>query len=216
MKYKAIPTDYKGIKMRSGLEVTWAIFFDKMGWKWKYEPFALPGWIPDFVLYPENPDCPKILVEVKPFDTAQEWKTEIKTIRKALQQSGVFKEAEVLLLGSDVDYSDAWPDAKGWPRLGWLFAWGASPKNAGIEFDEALFLCDYGDRTQTGFFCPIGYFLNRITGEYEGDHHLYGSNSKENNDFFFTTWYAAKESTRWVPKIALPKGKRVNLKNANI
>jgi hypothetical protein len=56
-----IPTVYAGRQFRSRLEARWAAFFDLMRWRWEYEPFDLPGWIPDFLLCEED-----ILVEVKP------------------------------------------------------------------------------------------------------------------------------------------------------
>ena len=51
---KPIETKYKGYKFRSRLEARWAVFFDKMGIKFQYEPegFKLKsGWyLPDFWL----------------------------------------------------------------------------------------------------------------------------------------------------------------------
>ncbi len=52
---KAIETRYKGYRFRSRLEARWAVFFDKMGWNWKYEhqgyeigwEDTIP-WLPDF------------------------------------------------------------------------------------------------------------------------------------------------------------------------
>jgi len=66
-KYKAIETLYKGIKFRSRLEATWAVFFDNLGWEWEYEPCDFNGWIPDFLLEGEY------FVEVKPFSTKEQW-----------------------------------------------------------------------------------------------------------------------------------------------
>ena len=60
----SIPTEYKGIMMRSRLETKWAEFFDENGIKWLYEPegFQKDGvrYLPDFAL----PDL-KIIFEVK-------------------------------------------------------------------------------------------------------------------------------------------------------
>jgi hypothetical protein len=64
MRSPAIPTKYNGIQFRSRLEATWAAFFDRLGWKWEYEPFDTNGWIPDFVLL--FPMQQRVLVEVKP------------------------------------------------------------------------------------------------------------------------------------------------------
>lgn len=47
-EYASIPTRYRNTEFRSRLEARWAAFFDLAGWKWKYEPIDLNGWIPDF------------------------------------------------------------------------------------------------------------------------------------------------------------------------
>ena len=68
---------YKGTQFRSRLEARWACFFDKLGWKWEYEPFDLTGWIPDFALYShhgKNKGKLSVLVEVRPYSTENEWK----------------------------------------------------------------------------------------------------------------------------------------------
>jgi hypothetical protein len=53
------PRDYI---YRSQLETKWAHVFDAFGWSWEYEPFALSGYIPDFILtFPDR----QVLVEVK-------------------------------------------------------------------------------------------------------------------------------------------------------
>jgi len=60
-----IDTEYKGCFFRSRLEARWAVFFEKMGWNWRYEVegFQLPSgnYLPDFYF----PDL-KIYAEVKP------------------------------------------------------------------------------------------------------------------------------------------------------
>lgn len=53
---RAIETRYKGYHFRSRLEARWAVFFDHLGWGWKYEHegyiIGMPGetlaWLPDF------------------------------------------------------------------------------------------------------------------------------------------------------------------------
>ena len=51
---KAIETRYKGYRFRSRLEARWAVFFDKMGWDWRYEHQGYrigqdgTAWLPDF------------------------------------------------------------------------------------------------------------------------------------------------------------------------
>src|SRR5699024_644264 len=52
---KPIQTRYAGCHFRSRLEARWAVFFDRLGIEWQYEPqgFVLPGgrhYLPDFLL----------------------------------------------------------------------------------------------------------------------------------------------------------------------
>lgn len=67
MDNKLIPidTEYKGYYFRSRLEARWAVFFDALGWPWRYEHegFELPSgrYLPDF--YFPDIDC---YAEVKP------------------------------------------------------------------------------------------------------------------------------------------------------
>lgn len=60
-----IDTEYKGYYFRSRLEARWAVFFEKMGWEWKYEHegFKLPSgnYLPDFYFPSLN-----LYAEVKP------------------------------------------------------------------------------------------------------------------------------------------------------
>lgn len=70
---KPIQTHYKGYHFRSRLEARWAVFFDKMGYRWEYEPegFVLPSgrnYLPDFKLFDIGKEgCDRdVYVEVKP------------------------------------------------------------------------------------------------------------------------------------------------------
>jgi hypothetical protein len=56
----AIPTEYRGVHMRSRLEARHASFFDLVGWTWDYEPYDLNGYIPDFVI------DSRLVIECKP------------------------------------------------------------------------------------------------------------------------------------------------------
>lgn len=67
MQYAAIPTEYNGVRFRSRLEARWAATFDLLNWQWEYEPFDLPGWIPDFSIEINRTRKP-LLVDVKPID----------------------------------------------------------------------------------------------------------------------------------------------------
>lgn len=54
MTIKAIETHYAGCRFRSRLEARWAVFFDRLGIEWEYEPEGFEtsaGWyLPDFRL----------------------------------------------------------------------------------------------------------------------------------------------------------------------
>jgi len=74
MDIKPIETEYKGYKFRSRLEARWAVFFDAIGSKWKYEAegYEIEGvrYLPDFEI--ENEDN-KFFIEIKPnFITEEE------------------------------------------------------------------------------------------------------------------------------------------------
>lgn len=65
--WKARPTTYRGIPMRSRLEATHAARLDALGWPWVYEPQAFAGhrgqYLPDFrVDRPEG----RFYIEIKP------------------------------------------------------------------------------------------------------------------------------------------------------
>ena len=70
-----IETEYQGVKFRSRLEARWAVFFDRLGVKWLYEPegFELPSgrYLPDFYLpligTSDGPTCSiGTWIEIKP------------------------------------------------------------------------------------------------------------------------------------------------------
>lgn len=90
---KPILTDYGDYRFRSRLEARWALFFDRVGIAWDYEPegFSLPvngRYLPDFWL-PEN----ACYVEIKPF-----LKPEPKETAKCKELS---QEHSVLLICGD-------------------------------------------------------------------------------------------------------------------
>jgi predicted nuclease of restriction endonuclease-like RecB superfamily len=97
MMHQGIPTTYRDRNYRSRLEARWAAMLDLTGWKYEYEPYDLPGWIPDFLIC--NGDK-EILVEVKPFIRPDQFDTE--KIINALTKAGK-RDVEVLLLGCCLD-----------------------------------------------------------------------------------------------------------------
>lgn len=69
---KAIETRYKGYRFRSRLEARWAVFFDTIGWDWRYEHQGYVigwdendtlAWLPDFEIV--TPIGQHFYVEVK-------------------------------------------------------------------------------------------------------------------------------------------------------
>jgi hypothetical protein len=64
---KAIETRYRGFRFRSRLEARWAVFFDRLGIRWAYEPqgYLVNGrpYLPDFELF--LPDDQVVFAEVK-------------------------------------------------------------------------------------------------------------------------------------------------------
>jgi len=95
-KIKPIPTLYAGLTFRSRLEATWAAFFDNLGWTWRYEPFDLDGWVPDFEIQTSIKE--RLLVEVKPIDLTKINRNKIEETpyKKTINHLGYFN---VLLLG---------------------------------------------------------------------------------------------------------------------
>jgi len=65
---KAKKTLYNGIVFRSRLEAKWATFFDLIGWEWAYEPSAINGYNPDFIIRAKSEAFPtkQIICEIKP------------------------------------------------------------------------------------------------------------------------------------------------------
>lgn len=55
MKIKVIENEYKGYKFRSRLEARWAVFFEEMGFEWRYlKPKKVEAYLPDFFLPERN------------------------------------------------------------------------------------------------------------------------------------------------------------------
>ncbi len=90
----AIPTVYRGVRMRSRLEARVAAVFDALGWSWEYEPIELRGYFPDFLVDVGDPygDRP-LLVEVKPYLATS---LEARQAAQKIERSGWPGEAVVI------------------------------------------------------------------------------------------------------------------------
>jgi hypothetical protein len=106
MTIKAIQTRYGNRHFRSRLEARWAVFFDKAGVKWDYEPegFLLPSgpYLPDFyVRNAEGDSRYDQYLEIKPSSISpEEQATAEQKLRELCDMTG--KEA-LLVIGSPED-----------------------------------------------------------------------------------------------------------------
>ena len=114
--FQAIPTTYAGVRFRSRLEARWAAFFDLCRWRWSYETFDLPGWIPDFLAGP-------VLVEVKPAtdaDALEEAKPRINAsgCTYTVWLVGIDPDA-LLVRAANGDWGQPWGDDLRWAGFLW-------------------------------------------------------------------------------------------------
>lgn len=106
-------TPYKGRWFRSQLEVTWAVFLDKLGWEWFYEPQRFGCWLPDFRLTGhEEPQH----VEVKP----------VRGLREELAQETMDHIAVSTTSGPVLLFGQRPFAANRMPALGWSWERGVS------------------------------------------------------------------------------------------
>jgi len=147
------PREYKGVNFRSTLEAKWAIFFDAIGWKWKYEPFKLTcgdtAWIPDFLILSD--DGKEIFCEVKPSDDPKH----LFEVDRYLAASGMSSEtkSDLLLLGNSPLESGDCHDGS---AIGWIYI----PSSGQIEC--AMFF----NGEKIGFCHDMSSWVCRISGEY--------------------------------------------------
>jgi hypothetical protein len=125
----ARPTFYNGTQFRSRLEARWAAAFDIIGWEWKYEPYDLNYWVPDFELYlPPYANtneyygtkfvrCQSPLVEIRPV-TVTDWNGSVPSGFDFNRIYNSVKDQcdglEILLLGADMNNVFKVPDMGQW------------------------------------------------------------------------------------------------------
>lgn len=71
---KAVPTLYDGIQFRSRLEAKWYAFLKLVGIGVLYEGLDFAGWFPDFVMPLGQDGRRQALMEIKPFNTWEEFR----------------------------------------------------------------------------------------------------------------------------------------------
>lgn len=199
MNNKAIPTEYKGVRMRSRLEAKWAFMFDALGWKWEYEPIDCDGWIPDFVLIGASQN---VLVEVKPIFTFEEAQPAIAKIDRAYPP--VEGNMEVLLLGAALFPTRYWLDVQG---IGWLREEDAAGWATGESrgWGEALLwdntntyrrrdTCTFppGYDVRYGFSHDSGSYHERLSGAYNDGQPLLAQAGAVDS-----LWTAATNNSQW-------------------
>jgi hypothetical protein len=185
MIIKSRPTTYAGARFRSRLEARWAAFFDLCGWRWEYEPVDAEGWVPDFLLIGRAGTVP---VEVKPInwtgerhgDFCQEANTR-EDLEKVRRTPG-----EILVLGSYpmfIYYTE--------PLLGVLVNHQWNADDAGSGTDVARIWANAAGKLD--FSAEWGSYHFRLSGEYDGDHHLNEADWGRIGDL----WRQAGAVTQW-------------------
>ena len=169
----SIPTTYDGVRFRSRLEARWAYFFNAFGIKWQYEPYELDGWIPDFVFKGQHEE---ILVEVKPVTSRC---PVLETRLAKYLKPGI----EILILGNSPLFGvpDQFTDDL---LAGWLL------DNSG-DFEDALWGLNKAGHLD--FWHRYNSFHYRLSGEYEGDHHI----KSPSFNFLESVWKDAGNETQW-------------------
>jgi hypothetical protein len=194
---KAIPIKIDGIQFRSKLEARWYLFMKRLGWNIIYEPDieGLNNWIPDFLIIGKDK---KILVDVKPIDTVEDWEKHPDRIR--IENSGI-KDLpyELLILGTNLQLD-------GQDRMGLLYVRDSFWE----EGKEPVVLQDYSsadcvfsigdDEKQIGFMDTLGGWHCRITGD-GGKTYLIRDNGINNADTHLKSidemWNEAGTQLQW-------------------
>ncbi len=106
----AIPTKYARVQFRSRLEAQWAGLFDRLHWRWTYEPDLQAGMvIPDFLLDFARP----VVIECKPapsLDEVNEHRRNLIGKMPGWLQDDVLRELRTLQADPDSDPAEALQD----------------------------------------------------------------------------------------------------------
>lgn len=191
---KAIPTNYNGIQFRSRLEAKWAVFFDLCGWQWQYEPFDMPGWIPDFILRGHY----NVLIEVKPYSGANlnTWRNAIEKAETAWKKCHKEVDADSLLLLGDGPFLNDGNGAIGQLSESSVSGYAGPPLSFpedGLWFEPAI----TGRCWETGVidFChDLGSYRYRMSG------HYCGSFPDADPKIITSLWAKASNTVQWMAK----------------
>ena len=192
MDIAAIPTFFKGVRYRSRLEANWAAFFHLAHWRFQYERLDFYGWIPDFVLLGAKQ---KIWVEIKPALTYGDL-LQSEDCNKAcdvMEGEQLHADDEVLLLGARI-FPESETGLWAGDTLGVLGGvYYDDDKRAGVSWDAAALSWDKEDCI-LDFHHVTQSFTHRISGNYDGDHHLH---PVEGGAVAQRNWLEAKNMVQW-------------------
>lgn len=136
MKVKAIETHYNGRKFRSRLEARWAVFFDKLGLEFRYEPegFDFDGlwYLPDFWL-------PKldVWIEIKPKAPDREASSKATLLAEFMNRPVYIFYGDLKSAGSSWSSDGDHAQAEIFPSWDYGYLWCECDKcgSLGIEFE---------------------------------------------------------------------------------
>ena len=163
---KPQPVRKNGIQFRSKLEARWYLFMKRLQWNIEYEPQEIPkinGWIPDFIIIGKTK---KILVDVKPIYSSEEWNSNHPDYNKILNSGIKNTEYELLILGASFDLGNS--------SFGILYEHLEYDNSVNKHFEEspAIFTEYVGN---IGFLPETFNWVCRITNEY-GKIYVYRGN----------------------------------------
>jgi len=213
---KAHEVIYRGAHFRSKNECKRYIFFKQLGWNIEYEPVLedVKGWLPDFAIYGE--EGKKILVEVKPYQTREDFKTDYaQSVEKKIHNSGWYGNYDsvlifgsVLNLGEDGGGGCSFVGGKCWRQTEY------DPKYHGQDYGERkivnnhIYDCDdffaysnqsFDYKTSNIDVCDeYNSYIGHIYGSYNGSYSL----SDAGRIKIETAWNHAGTEMRYVKRVA--------------
>lgn len=203
MSSPGIPTLYKNIRFRSRLEATWAIFFDRVGLAWSYEPIDLAGYIPDFLVEVDSAGDStweelRAILEVKPAFSLEGLTAHAPKIERA----GWYHEA--ILVGTEPVWQDAGPPVFGldgryesvlspppreWPGPGWRYTWQPGYLGACNTCGRPSII----RQSERGHAAPECLIIDDEDTPCPGKVVPFG------RDTIAAAWHAAKNEAQWLP-----------------
>lgn len=189
---KGIPTIYRDVQYRSRLEAKWAAMFDLLGWSYQYEPFDLPGWVPDFSITAKD-EAGYMLVEVKPFMREKDFNVEkiFTAVDEGVKDGTIQHEPEILLLGLTPILVEECQECHADFQIGWLIARDVGDDGGFYIGSDGAYMNHYGG--EFGLIAGWGSWFDRITGLYSGNGFVMPAARHEVE----AMWAQASNSVQW-------------------